>query len=111
MGTVLAQLVNRQHQNNQEAAENFLAERYIEDFGYDAVVRAYVTENILPQWGMNYFYCAEQRGKAAEAIKAELQKFIEKELTSIAQYVTLKEIWLPWSRMFEIGLKAEYKEY
>ena len=110
MGTVLAQLVNRQHQNNQETAENFLAERYIEDFGYDAVVRAYVTENILPQWGMNFFYCAEQRGKAAEAIKAELQKFIEKELTSIAQYVTLKEIWLPWSRMFEIGLKAEYKE-
>jgi hypothetical protein len=109
MGTVLAQLVNRQHQDNKEAAENFLAERFIEDFGYDAVVRGYVTENILPQWGMNYFYCEEQRGKAAEAIKIELQKFIEKELTSIAACVTLKEIWLPWSRMFEIGLSAAYK--
>ena len=109
MGTVLAQLVNRQHQNNTQAAANFLAERYIEDFGYDAVVRGYVTEHILPAWEMNYFYCAEPRGKAAEAIKDELDKFIEKELTSIADCVTLKEIWLPWSRMFEIGLTAEYK--
>ena len=109
MGTVLAQLVNRQHQNNIEAAENFLIERYIEDFGYDAVVRGYVTEQVLPQWEMNYFYCAEPRGKAAEAIKAELQKFIEKELTSVADCVTLKEIWLPWSRMFEIGLTAAYQ--
>lgn len=51
----------------------------------------------------------EPRGKAAGAIYDELQKFIEKELTSIADRVTLKEVWLPWSRMFEIGLRAEYK--
>ena len=109
MGTVLAQLVNRKYQENLTAAQNFLTERYIEDFGYDAVVRGYVTEHILPQWGMNYFRCEEPRGKAAGAIYDELQKFIKKELTSIADRVTLKEVWLPWSRMFEIGLRAEYK--
>ena len=39
----------------------------MEDFGYGAVVRSYVTEHILPQWGMTYFWCEEQRGKAANA--------------------------------------------
>ena len=84
-------------------------ERYIEDVGYGAIVRSYVTQNILPQWGMNYFWCEEQRGKAANAVLEELKKFIRTELTSIADRVTLEDLYLPWSRMFEIGLKATYK--
>ena len=109
MGTVLAQVVNRLHQNNKAQADNFLVERYIEDFGYDAVVRGYVTRNILPAWNMTYFWCEEPRGKAAQAIFDELQKFIQNELTSIADCVTLESLYLPWSRMFEIGLSAKYK--
>lgn len=109
MGTVLAQAVNHLHQENRAAADNFLVERFIEDFGYDSMVRAYVTQNVLPAWNMDYFYCAEQRGKAAQAIYEELQKFICRELTSIADRVTLESVYLPWSRMFEIGLTAVYQ--
>ena len=92
-----------------EAKQNFLVERFIEDFGYGAVVRSYVTEHILPQWGMTYFWCEEQRGKAANAVLEELRKFVETEMTSVADKVTVEDIFLPWSRMFEIGLKATYK--
>lgn len=109
MGTVLAQVVCKLYQNNKEVTDNFLVERYIEDVGYGAIVRSYVTQNILPQWGMNYFWCEEQRGKAANAVLEELKKFIRTELTSIAERVTLEDLYLPWSRMFEIGLKATYK--
>ena len=76
MGTVLAMIVNNMYQNNTEAKQNFLVERFIEDFGYGAVVRSYVTEHILPQWGMTYFWCEEQRGKAANAVLEELRKFM-----------------------------------
>ena len=109
MGTVLAQVVCKLYQNNKEVTDNFLVERYIEDVGYGAIVRSYVTQNILPQWGMNYFWCEEQRGKAANAVLEELKKFIRTELTSIAERVTLEDLYLPWSRMFEIGLTAKYK--
>ena len=109
MGTVLAMIVNNMYQNNTEAKQNFLVERFIEDFGYGAVVRSYVTEHILPQWGMTYFWCEEQRGKAANAVLEELRKFVETEMTSVADKVTVEDIFLPWSRMFEIGLKATYK--
>ena len=109
MGTVLAMIVNNMFQNNTEAKQNFLVERFIEDFGYGAVVRSYVTEHILPQWGMTYFWCEEQRGKAANAVLEELRKFVKTEMTSVADKVTVEDIFLPWSRMFEIGLKATYK--
>ena len=109
MGTVLAMIVNNMYQNNTEAKQNFLVERFIEDFGYGAVVRSYVTEHILPQWGMTYFWCEEQRGKAANAVLEELRKFVKTEMTSVADKVTVEDIFLPWSRMFEIGLKATYK--
>ena len=109
MGTVLAMVVNNMYQNNTEAKQNFLVERFIEDFGYGAVVRSYVTEHILPQWGMTYFWCEEQRGKAANAVLEELRKFVKTEMTSVADKVTVEDIFLPWSRMFEIGLKATYK--
>lgn len=109
MGTVLAMIVNNMYQNNTEAKQNFLVERFIEDFGYGAVVRSYVTEHILPQWGMTYFWCEEQRGKAANVVLEELRKFVKTEMTSVADKVTVEDIFLPWSRMFEIGLKATYK--
>ena len=109
MGTVLAQAVNGMHQKNRAAAMDFLVERYIEDCGYGAVVRAYVTEHILPQWGMTYFRCDGQNGKAAQAVFEALQAFIEKELTSLAGRVILESVVLPWSRMFEIGVTAKYR--
>lgn len=110
MGTVLAQAVNGMHQKNRAAAMNFLVERYIEDCGYGAVVRAHVTEHILPQWGMTYFRCDGQNGKAAQAVFEALQAFIEKELTSLAGRVILESVVLPWSRMFEIGVTAKYRK-
>lgn len=110
MGTVLAQCVNGMYQKNRQEALNFLVERYIEDCGYGAVVRSYVTLNILPQWNMTYFWCEEQNGKAAQAVLEELRKFIQCELTSIADRVELESVYLPWSRMFEIGLTARYLE-
>ncbi len=110
MGTVLAQCVNGMYQKNREAARNFLVERYIEDCGYGAVVRSYVTLHVLPQWNMTYFWCEEQHGKAAQAVQEELEKFIRHELTSIADHVILESVYLPWSRMFEIGLTARYRE-
>lgn len=109
MGTVLAQAVNGMHQKNRAAAMDFLVERYIEDCGYGAVVRAHVTEHILPQWGMTYFRCDGQNGKAAQAVFEALQAFIEKELTSLAGRVILESVVLPWSRMFEIGVTAKYR--
>ena len=85
------------------------ASSYIEDCGYGAVVRAHVTEHVLPQWGMTYFRCDGQNGKAAQAVFEALQAFIEKELTSLAGRVILESVVLPWSRMFEMEYTAKYR--
>lgn len=83
---------------------NFLAERYVEDAGYCAKVRQDVTEH-LPE-GMNYFDVKEPRGEAAAMVRKGLEAFVKSDLPSIQDQVEIQDVWLPWSRMFETGLRV-----
>ncbi|MGI6781315.1 MAG: DUF4127 family protein [Acholeplasmataceae bacterium] len=89
--------------------DSFLASRYIEDVGYCSVVRQDVINNKLKDYGFNYFYVKDQRGIVSEIVKEELIKFINRELPSLKNKVLINDLYMPWRRMFEIGINITYK--
>lgn len=94
---------------NNAKLESFLASRYVEDVGYCSVVRHYVSNNILKDYGFNYFDIKDQRGIISKVVKEELKKFINKELPSLKNKITINDLYMPWRRMFEIGINVTYK--
>lgn len=106
LGTALAEGVDSYLHGTSQEHQHFLAERYVEDAGYCAVVRKNVTEK-LPDT-MNYFDIREPNGMVAGMVKEDLQKFINESLVSVADKVALKKVTMPWNRMFEVDLEVEY---
>ncbi|TCL61399.1 DUF4127 family protein [Allofournierella massiliensis] len=108
LGTAIAEGVDAYHFGITQSHQNFLVERYIEDAGYCGMVRARITR-ILSQYGMNYFDVREQDGVVSAKVRQELERFTREELSSIAPRVELHQVWMPWRRMFEIGLDASIR--
>ncbi len=90
--------------------KSFLAARYIEDIGYCSIVRSKVQNEHLEKYNYNYFYVEDQRGIVSEIVKDELLNVIKTHFPSIQDKVTIKDIYMPWRRMFEVGLTVEYKD-
>lgn len=110
IGTALSQGVLYLYQRNSKEHKDFLVERYIEDAGYCALVRKYITENELESLGMNYFDVREKDGEVSKMVKKMLEEFVSARLSSIGENTHIKSVEMPWRRMFEIGLHAIYKE-
>ncbi|ERJ13646.1 DUF4127 family protein [Haloplasma contractile] len=87
---------------------DFLAHRYIEDTGYCAHVRKDVCDNDLEELGFNYFYVKDQKGPVSEIVRKKLEDFIAKTLPSVANNIQITDCYMPWRRMFEVGIEVEY---
>lgn len=85
---------------------NFLALRYVEDAGYCGYVRKLVTEDYLPTLKLNYFNVSEKRGQVAVKVKDELELFISKHLKNNEYDIKITDCYMPWERMFEVGLEV-----
>ncbi|MDR2598647.1 MAG: DUF4127 family protein [Oscillospiraceae bacterium] len=91
------------------AHKDFLALRYVEDIGYDSGVRHEVSENVLHQYELDYTELDGQHGRIAGVIREKLQDFADEYLSSDKGHVVVKDCYMPWNRMFEVGLDVEYK--
>ncbi len=109
LGTAIAEGVHAYHYNITLEHMNFLMERYIEDGGYCSVVRKNITTE-LPGYGMDYFNVREPDGVISARVKEELERFIKEYLSSVAPNISLDKVWMPWSRMFEVGIEASYHD-
>lgn len=109
MGTVIAQAVHYLYYGKCRAHYDFLVERYLEDVGYCSVIRGSTTVNELPSMGMSYFDVKEQRGVVARMVQDKLNRFKDEYLTAIAKDIEVTDVYMPWSRMFEVGISAKYK--
>ena len=109
LGTAIAEGIDCYYYGMTTVHRNFLAERYIEDGGYCSVVRSRITKE-LPQYGMNYFDIKEKDGVISHRVRKELQEYVGNYLSSIAAEIALKKVWMPWSRMFEVGIEAEWAD-
>lgn len=108
VGTAIAEGVHALIEGITPAHRDFMALRYVEDAGYCGTVRGFVVDNELPQIGLNYFDAREQRGEVSRIVKHHLNAFIQNQLPSIADQISIEDIWMPWSRMFEVGLKVRW---
>jgi len=88
---------------------DFLVQRYLEDAGYCSVVRNRVSEQI-GKYEYNYFFVGEEKGKVSEMVEKELMEFARKELSSIYGNLQLLSVYMPWKRMFEVGLTTRYEK-
>ena len=108
IGTAIAQGVRYLYCGDDSTHREFLILRYIEDVGYCSYVRKKVTDLRLPELNMNYFDIKEKHGIVSEIVREELFSFAKKELASIQEHIIIEEVYMPWRRMFEVGLNVKY---
>ncbi len=108
MGTAIAQGVRYLYRGRDAEFLDFLALRYVEDCAYDAAVRQIVTQEDLPEMGLNYFRVDAIEGVAAERVKSHLCDFVQEHMASVADHIVIHRVGMPWVRMFEVDLDVEY---
>ncbi len=110
MGTAIAEGVHALLDGITPEHKDFLALRYVEDMGYCGKIRGKMNKEILPQYGFDYFNAGEQRGLVSGLVKGELEGFVKEYMPSIAKHVAITDTWMPWKRMFEVGLDVKWNE-
>jgi hypothetical protein len=83
----------------------------LEDGFYQAIVRAEIGKNLLPKLGLNYFSVVGGEDGVKQEIDMQLEKCYNMVVKSSFQEVTDLTVnsFLPWRRMFEIGLHLSVK--
>ncbi|HON64062.1 MAG TPA: DUF4127 family protein [Bacilli bacterium] len=89
---------------------DFMVLRYLEDAMYCSIVRSLVTNQYLAERGYNYFYVAETDGVISQIVKEEIIKHAQIYLSELTGKYRINRCYMPWARMFEVGLDVEYLE-
>lgn len=110
LGTALAAGVDCCLRGDRKERLDFLAERYVEDAGYCACVRSDVTENCLKELGMSPVWVHEMRGVVSRIVAEKLREFVRQKLADDGKKIVIEDVFMPWSRMFEVGLKVRYED-
>lgn len=107
LGTAIAEAVDSLHYGKTKGHRDFLLERYLEDGGYCAKVREAISEK-LPECGALHFTDNKTETDTVNQIRRDLKAFLRESLPSIEKQAEITQISLPWHRMFEVDLEAEY---
>lgn len=94
---------NSLNEKQKELSKRYLFMRYLEDWGYQHIVRTEVTKK-LDEYNLNYFDLKDKTNFISELIKDKLYKFKNKNLTEFNYDFTIK---MPWNRMFEIKIEID----
>ena len=109
LGTVIAQSVIYYFYGNTAAHKRFIAERMYEDIGYCAFVRKYVWDNEVVSMGYRYEDTKDMRGAVSQRIEMLLNEYMAENYPSIANRYQIADCYMPWRRMFEVGLVVKEK--
>lgn len=109
LGTALSQGIIAHLYGQDQSHREFLYLRYIEDLGYCGQVRQKVKREQVTPKKLNPAKLAEAEPEISGHIKEELSQFIAKHFE--ADQVTITKCRLPWTRMFEVDLELQVKEF
>lgn len=109
LGTVLAQAVYDFYYGDTQQKKDFLVERYLEDVGYCSHARGLVTKEIFAV-NSNVFATEEGAQAVADRARKHLEEFTDRYLSSIAKHIRITHVSMPWKRMFEVRLDAEFHQ-
>ncbi|WP_046212659.1 DUF4127 family protein [Paenibacillus wulumuqiensis] len=104
LGTVIAQSMIHVHYGMTPDHLNFLALRYVEDFGYDSVVRKALSSGPIQELGLDKFLLDGPRGQVSRMVRQGLEQFIHDHLQQEGHSIRIMDCYMPWNRMFEVGL-------
>ncbi|ANF94733.1 DUF4127 family protein [Paenibacillus bovis] len=104
LGTVIAQSMIYTHYGMTPEHLNFLALRYVEDFGYDSVVRKNLSNGPIQELGLDKFLLDGPRGHVSRIVREALEQFIRDHLQQEGHSIRIMDCYMPWNRMFEVGL-------
>lgn len=110
LGTCIPQGMIFALKGHTDAHRDFLSLRFTEDAGYCSHVRKTVSRRDLDKMGWNTFAIDGQRGQVRDIILLELNLFIENHINYDDYRIVIDECYMPWSRMFEVGLKTHVEK-
>jgi hypothetical protein len=120
MGTVLAHgiIESYYHRRDKDDMERrcksreFYYSRLVEDWGYQSIARRHVFEQDVLRLGGSYFDVSHIQDDVESIIHDRLTQFIESYLENITDgRLQLKEVKLPWNRMFEVGFQLNLVDF
>jgi len=83
----------------------------LEDIGFSCYVRRDVILEDLPQMaGLDAQSIDGSRGKVAKIVHKRLQNFADDYLSGKRQKVIINDCYMPWSRMFEVGIEVNVQD-
>jgi len=106
LGTVIAQSMIYLHYGRTREHLNFLALRYVEDLGYDSIVRKALSSGPIQELGLDKFLLDGPRGQVSQMVREGLEQFIRDHLEQEGHSVRILDCYMPWNRMFEVGLNV-----
>ena len=109
IGTALCQVILYMIGKDGEGNIRFLLHRYYEDIGYMAYARKFVTDNYLPEMGLDFRHADGESGKVAELVKKCVCEYMCENYPSLASLVSDVSVRMPWKRMFEADIKLDVK--
>lgn len=109
LGTVICQSILRYFYGDTTTHKRFSALRAFEDIGYCAFVRKYIWDNEVVQMGYKYEDTKVQQGAVSERIEELLNWYMTQNYTEITNIYKIEKCYLPWRRMFEVGLIIKEK--
>jgi hypothetical protein len=107
LGTTIPFAIQSLLYPKEKQLKDFLMSRYVEDYGYMSYVKTIVNQQ-LGKMGMNYFDVSHNMNAVESMIHEELKKFISIHLSSIDHHIDILKVWMPWKRMFEVGVQVKY---
>jgi hypothetical protein len=109
LGTVIAHSMVSVFEDCLESQlhQKFLLERFLEDWAYQSVLRRQITDTVLPQMGLQYTNLFDKQHVITGILKNKLEDIYSQRFSDFCKYkLEISKIYMPWNRMFEIGLEA-----
>lgn len=109
LGTVIAHAMVSVMEDSLEsqAHQRFLLERFLEDWGYQSVLRRQTADGVLPGMGLEYRNLADKQQLVSELLKNKLEEVYDRRFSDFRKYnLKISRVYMPWNRMFEIGIEV-----
>lgn len=108
LGTVISQAMIYLLYGRTQAHLDFLALRYAEDVCYCSVVRGELSNGPVQEMGYGKYLLDGPRGRIAARVKERLRQELAIRIDSSAGSVEILDCYMPWNRMFEVGLSVRF---
>lgn len=109
LGTVISQSVLHHYYGKTRTHDRFTAERMYEDIGYCAYVRKRVWDYEVVPMGYCYEDTKVARGDVSRRIEYLLEEYMNERYPEITRKYKIADCYMPWRRMFEVGLVIKEK--